>query len=123
MALGAIHSGWAEASLFIIIGSIVFSVLACLCLCFCYYPGGRKRSEVMDVGVLPLYNVSYQQHQKEEEEEDWAESEAGVGPNRDEDMYQDAPHGQADRPAPLDTRDDLYAEELPVRRDVQMLSI
>lgn len=79
----------------------------------------------MDVGVLPLYNASYQQQMKDEEDEEWGmDSEAGgAAPGRDEDMYQEPPRGEVARPPPVDTRDDLYAEELPVRRNVQMLQI
>eukprot|EP00897_Mesotaenium_endlicherianum_P003594 jgi/Mesen1/3262/ME000019S02680 len=129
--MAVIKDGWAMASLILMIASVVLSVVLCIWLKIFYYPGGRKKSDVIDIGVLPMYTVAMQQ-QKEAEAEDqhWVQHQSGASDAGGDELYyemmpKDAPQHQQTRPSPpppVDTRDDLY-DDLPVRRGVQMLQI
>lgn len=40
------------------IASVALSILICVYLFVCYFPGGRNRRDVIDIGDLPKYNLS-----------------------------------------------------------------
>lgn len=52
-----LKEGWATASFVLLIGALVAVLLICLWLRHCYFPGGYKRSEVIDIGEYALFNA------------------------------------------------------------------
>lgn len=52
------HHGAALYSFIGLLVCIVAAFTLCLWMYFCYFPGGRRRSDVIDIGQLPQYNLS-----------------------------------------------------------------
>eukprot|EP00271_Cylindrocystis_brebissonii_P014716 TRINITY_DN36194_c0_g1_i1.p3 TRINITY_DN36194_c0_g1~~TRINITY_DN36194_c0_g1_i1.p3 ORF type:complete len:105 (+),score=15.70 TRINITY_DN36194_c0_g1_i1:265-579(+) len=102
-----IQSGWATISLILMILSVVSSILIYLWMRFCYYPGGRRREDVIDVAELAPYKMQQAQGEGEDEYYDEAATEYSEGP-----YEQQRPRGAASVAA----TSDLYDQEAPPRR-------
>eukprot|EP00271_Cylindrocystis_brebissonii_P003970 TRINITY_DN15266_c0_g1_i1.p1 TRINITY_DN15266_c0_g1~~TRINITY_DN15266_c0_g1_i1.p1 ORF type:complete len:113 (-),score=8.54 TRINITY_DN15266_c0_g1_i1:137-475(-) len=112
--MGFLNPGWATFSFFLMIASIISAILICLWLRFCFYPGGRRREDVIDASELPKYNPENQV----DEEAAYDESEAYT--TQSEDRYYEAPNQRPGKPS---LKADRVAEEPKARRSVQMMEI
>eukprot|EP00270_Netrium_digitus_P007038 TRINITY_DN2035_c0_g1_i5.p1 TRINITY_DN2035_c0_g1~~TRINITY_DN2035_c0_g1_i5.p1 ORF type:complete len:177 (+),score=29.58 TRINITY_DN2035_c0_g1_i5:169-699(+) len=125
MMLGFLKDTVAVFSFFLVVGCILLSVGTFVWLKFCYYPGGLKRNQVMDIGELPMYDLSggkdgdpnYDHETEsyyddggyghEESSHDWQGSQAGM------DDGTSGGYDYEEEPSPS------VMSEMPVRRQVQ----
>ena len=81
------------AALYSFIGMLVCVVAAltlCLGMYFCYFPGGRRRSDVIDIGQLPQYSLSGKVPADEEDDVEDGQSDYGTHSEADNSSYYDS---------------------------------
>jgi hypothetical protein len=104
--------GWATASFYGLIASILLILALVAFMCYCYYPGGRHRSDVIDIGELPKYMLS---GAKPYEEELYDEQRSEYTGPSDTEYYSEGGRGQVRFFNHLSSRTIYYLVHKPCR--------